>query len=270
MPNGVRFEETPETVRTAPTHVGASYYTPLVNLIPPTPGCPSCGTTTFVGLNGVSAHLVWYVNYILTPDSFTIGTALGATADVEFSGAAGGLLLLLNPGCRAMARDAYQGDRHFRHCDPAQVTERSLHHVEGPSIGTGRATPSTERIVVDGNKADAFAPEFQAIGPHEDRFVNQHNDASPFTLRYQDGRVAMTATPGWGVGDPHASGWMTGFALHFNSSPANLGYDARRGLSGVSGIASLDAYTQPSCPTTCRLAVGPTRGLLFWRMDLTR
>jgi len=207
---------------------------------------------------------------MMTPDSFTIGTALGANADVDFSGAAGGLLLLLNPGCRAMARDAYPGDRHFRNCDPAQVTERSLHQVEGPSIGTGRATPSTGRIVVDGNTADAFAPEFQTIDPDEDRFVNQQNDGSPLTFRYHDGRVAMTVTPGWGVGDPQASDWMTGFATHFNSRPVDLGYDARRGLTGVSGIASVDAYTQPSCPATCRLAVGPTRGLLLWRMDLTR
>ncbi|MGH9222722.1 MAG: hypothetical protein ACRD2W_02725 [Acidimicrobiales bacterium] len=270
VPNDVRFAETPETVRITPTAVSASYSTPLVNVSPPTPGCPSCGTTTFVGLNGVATELVWYVNYTMTRDSFTIVTALGANADVDFSGAAGGLLLLLNPGCRAMARDAYPGDRHFRNCDPAQVTERSLHHVEGPAIGTGRATPSSERIVVNGHTADAFAPEFQTIDPHEDRFVNQHNDTSPFTLRYHDGRVAMTVTPGWGVGDPHASNWMTGFALHFNSSPATLGYDDRRGLSGVLGIASLDAYTQPTCPDTCRLAVGPTRGLLFWQMALTR
>ena len=183
VPNDVRFQETPETVRTTSTHVGASYATPLVNLLPPTPSCPTCGTSTFVGLNGVSGQLVWYVNYILTPDSFTIGTALGASADVDFSGAAGGLLLLLNPGCRAMARNAYPGDRHFRHCDPAQVTERSLHQVEGPSIATGRATPSNDRIVVDGNKADAFAPAFQAIGAHEDRSRNHHNDPSPLTLR---------------------------------------------------------------------------------------
>jgi len=270
VPNDVRFEETPETVRTTPTHAGVSYYTPLVNMLPPTPSCPSCGTSTFVGLNGVSTQLLWSVNYMMTPDSFTIGTALGANADVDFSGAAGGLLLLLNPGCRAMARDAYPGDRHFRNCDPAQVTERSLHQVEGPSIGTGRATPSTGRIVVDGNTADAFAPEFQTIDPDEDRFVNQQNDGSPLTFRYHDGRVAMTVTPGWGVGDPQASDWMTGFATHFNSRPVDLGYDARRGLTGVSGIASVDAYTQPSCPVTCRLAVGPTRGLLLWRMDLTR
>ena len=271
VPNDVRFEETPETVRTTPGHVGVGYSTPLVNMLPRTPQCPTCGTTTFVGLNGVSAQLVWYVNYTMTPDSFSIGTALGASADVELSGAAGGLLLLLNPGCRAMARNAYPGDRHFRNCDPAQVTERSLHHVEGPSIGTGRATPSTERIVVNGNSADAFAPDFQSIGPLEDRFVNQHNDASPFTFRYHDGRLAMTVTPGWGVVDSlQANGWVTGFAIHFNSRPVDLGYDARRGLSGVSGIASLDAYTQPPCADTCRLAVGPTRGLLFWSMDLTR
>jgi hypothetical protein len=270
VPNDVRFEETPETVRTTPTNVSASYYTTLVNLLPPTPSCAPCGTTTFVGLNGVSAQLVWYVNYVLTPDSFTIGTALGANADVEFSGAAGGLMLLLNPGCRAMARNAYAGDRHFRSCDPAQVTERSLHLVEGPSIGTGQATRSTERIVVDGNKADAFSPEFQTIDPDEDRFVNQVTGSSPFTFRYHDGRAAITVTPGWGVGDPQANGWMTGFSTHFNSRPGDLGYDAPRGLSGVSGIASVDAYTQPSCPVTCRLAVGPTRGLLFWRMELTR
>ena len=270
VPNDVRFEETPETVRMTPTDVRASYQTPLVNLLPPAPNCPSCGTTTFVGLNGVSAQLVWYVDYTMSRDSFTIRTALSADADVDFSGAAGGLMLLLNPGCRAMARDAYTGDRHFRNCDPAQVTERSLHRVEGPSIGTGRATPSTERIVVDGNKADAFAPQFQTIDAHEDRFVNQHNDASPFTFRYYDGRVALTVTPGWGTSDPEASGWMNGFAAHFNSRPADLGYDALRGLTGVSGIASVDAYTQPSCPDTCRLAVGPTLGFLLWQMELTR
>jgi len=270
VPNDVGTKETPETVRTTSTYVGAGYSTPLVNMLPPTPSCPTCGTASYVGLNGVSAQLAWYVSYVMTPDSFGIGTALTASADVDFSGAAGGLLLLLNPGCRAVARNAYPGDRHFRNCDPAQVTERSLHHVEGPSIGSGRATPSTERIVVDGHTADAFAPDFQTIGPLEDRFVNQHNDASPFTFRYHDGRVAMTVTPGWGVGDSHGSGLVTGFAVHFNSRPVDLGYDARRGLSGLSGIASVDAYTQASCHPTCRLAIGPSHGLLFWRMDLTR
>jgi hypothetical protein len=269
VPNDVRYEETPETVRTTTTDVAASYHTPLVNVLPPTPSCPTCGTTTFVGLNGVSGQLIWDVNYLMTPDSFTIGTRLGATVDVDFSGAAGGLLLLLNPGCRATARDAYPGDRHFRSCDPAQVTERSLHHVEGPSIGTGQATPSTARVVVDGDNADAFAPQFQTFDALEDRYVNQFNDASPFTLRYQDGRVAMTVTPEWGVGDPQASGWMTGFAVHFNSRPVDLGYDAGRGLTGVSGIASVDTYTQPACAVTCRMTVGPTNAL-FWRVDLTR
>jgi hypothetical protein len=218
----------------------------------------------------VSAQLVWYVNYVMTPDSFTVGTALGANADVDFAGAAGGLLLLLNPGCQAVARNAFPGDRHFRNCDPAQVTERSLHQVEGPSIGTGQATPSSGRIIVDADKADLFAPEFQTIDAQEDRFVNQYNDARPFSLRYHDGRVAMNVTPGWGVSDPQAGGWMTGFAIHFNARPVDLGYDAARGLTGLSGIASVDAYTQPSCPLACRLAVGPTHGLLFWRMDLTR
>jgi len=270
VPNDVRFEETPGTVLTTPAAVAASYHTALVNLLPPTPTCPSCGTSTFVGLNGVSTQLDWYVNYTMTSDTFTIGTALGSSADVDFSGAAGGLLLLLNPGCRAMPRNAYPGDRHFRNCDAAQVTERSLHQVEGPSIGAGSATPSTARVVVDGNTADAFAPGFQTIDPQEDRYVNQHNDASPFTLRYHDGRIAMTVTPGWGVGDAQAGGWMTGFAIHFNSRPVDLGFDAGRGLSGVSGIASLDAFTQPSCPVTCRLAVGPTHGPLFWQMALTR
>lgn len=270
VPNDVRVADTPETVRTTPTLVAASYSTPLVNMVPPSPGCPTCGTSTFVGLNGVSTQLVWSVNYVMTRDTFSIGTSLGANADVDFSGAAGGLLLLLNPGCRETPRDAYPGDQHFRSCDPAEVTDRSLHDVEGPSIGTGRATPSTERIVVAGDDADAFAPAFQNMDPDEDRFVNQYNDASPFTLRYHDGQVAMTVTPGWGAGEADANAWMTGFAVHFNSRPVDLGYDASRGLSGVTGIASVDAYTRPSCPDTCRLAVGPTRGLLFWGVQLTR
>jgi hypothetical protein len=223
-----------------------------------------------VGLNGASAQLVWSVNYYMTPDSFTIGSALGANADVDIAGAAGGLLLLLNPGCRALARNAYPGDPHFRQCDASQVTERSIHHVEGPSIGTGRAGRSTHRIVVEGNKADAFAPEFQTIDADEDRFVNQHDDATELTFRYHDGRVAMTVLPAWGVGGPRVTDSMTGFAIHFNSRPGDLGYDAHRGLSGVSGIASLDAYTQPSCAVTCRLGVGPTNGLLSWAVGLTR
>jgi hypothetical protein len=214
--------------------------------------------------------LVWSVNYTMTPDTFAIGSALGATADVDLAGAAGGLLLLLNPGCRAGARNAYPGDSYFRHCDAAQVAERSIHRVEGPSIATGRARRSTPRIVVDGNKADAFAPEFQTMNSDEDRYVNQHNDATELTFRYQDGRVAMKVIPGWGVGGPQPNDWTTGFAIHFNARPADLGYDAGRGLSGVSGIASLDTYTQPSCAVTCRLAVGPTRGALSWRMELTR
>ena len=270
VPNDVGFVETPETLRTTPSEVSASYNTPLVNMASPRPNCPTCGTTTFVGLNGVSGQLVWSVTYMMTPDSFTIGSTLGANADVDLAGAAGGLLLLLNPGCRAEARNAYPGDSYFRQCDAAQVAERSIHHVEGPSIGTGRARRSTHRIVLDGNKADAFAPEFQIIDPDEDRHVYQHNDATELTFRYHDGRVAMTVIPGWGVGGPEANDRMTGFATHFNARPSDLGYDAARGLSGVSGIASVDAYTQPSCAVTCRLAVGPNHGLLSWRMELTR
>lgn len=274
VPNDVRVEEGPATVQTTPAFVAASYQTPLVNLLPPKPGCPTCGTTTFVGLNGVRTELRWTVTYVMSPTSFTIGTALGALADVELSGAAGGLMLLLNPGCRAEPRNAYQGDRHFRNCEPAQIAERSLHRVEGPGIGTGRAVPSSKRIAVDGDTADTFAPNLRALSPDEDRFVNQYDDASPFTFRYQDGRVAMTVTPAWGVGDPYAKGWVTGFSSHFNTRPVDLGYDARRGLSGLSGIGSVDAYTVPTlapeCPGVCTLAVGPTRGNLVWRMDLSR
>ena len=270
VPNDVGFVETPESLRTTPNDVSARYYTPLVNMAAPRPGCPTCGTTTFVGLNGVSGRLMWSVNYAMTPDSFTIGTALGADADVDLSGAAGGLLLLLNPGCRAGARNAYPGDSYFRHCDAAQVAQRSIHRVEGPSIGTGRARRSTHRIVLDGNKADAFTPEFQTIDSDEDRFIYQHNDATELTFRYHDGRVAMTVIPGWGVGESQVNDSMTGFAIHFNARPGDLGYDASRGLSGVSGIASVDTYTQPSCAVTCRLAVGPTHGVLSWRVELIR
>ena len=270
VPNDVGFLETPETLRTTPSDVSASYYTPLVNMAAPRPGCPTCGTTIFVGLNGVSGQLLWSVNYMMTPDSFTIRSALGANADVDLAGAAGGLLLLLNPGCRARARNAYPGDSYFRHCDAAHVAERSIHRVEGPSIGTGRARRSTHRIVVDGNKADAFAPEFQIMDPDEDRFVYQHNDATELTFRYHDGRVAMIVIPGWDGGAGEANDWTTGFAIHFNARPGDLGYDADRGLSGMSGIASVDTYTQPSCAVTCRLAVGPTHGVLSWRVELTR
>jgi hypothetical protein len=270
VPNGVGFVETPETLRTAAGEVSAGYSTPLINMAAPRPNCPTCGTTTFVGLNGASGQLLWSVNYTMTPDSFTIGSTLGATADVDLAGAAGGLLLLLNPGCRAAPRNAYPGDGYFRHCDATQVAERSIHRVEGPSIATGRARRSTPRIALDGNEADVFAPQFQTMDPDEDRFVYQHNDATELTFRYNDGRVAMTAIPGWGVGDMQAGTSMTGFAIHFNAKPSDLGYDALRGLSGVSGIASLDTYTQPSCPVTCRLNVGPASGALSWRVQLTR
>lgn len=272
VPNDVGYAETPGTLQTSPSHAAANYHTPLVNLLPPKPGCPTCGTTTFVGLNGASTQLIWNVTYLMTPTSFTISTALGALADVELSGAAGGLMLLLNPGCRATARNAYRGDRHFRGCDPGQVAERALHRVEGPGIGAGRATRSSERIPVDGDVADMFAPGFQDIAPDDDRFINQHDDASPYTFRYGDGRIAMTATPAWDAGE-QTNDWVTGFATHFNSRPRDLGHDARRGLSGVSGIASVDAYTEPAaagCPGPCTLAVGPTRGVLVWRMDLSR
>jgi len=51
VPNDVRFQETPATVLTTPDRIGISYFTPLVNMLPPTPACASCGTTNFVGLN---------------------------------------------------------------------------------------------------------------------------------------------------------------------------------------------------------------------------
>lgn len=270
VPNGVGFVETPDTVRTTAGEVSATYSTPLVNMASPRPNCPTCGTTTFVGLNGATGQLVWSVTYRMTPDSFAIGSTLGANADVDLAGAAGGLLLLLNPGCRAGPRNAYPGDGYFRQCDATQVAERSIHRVEGPSIATGRARRSTPRVALDGNKADTFAPQFQTMDPDEDRFVYQQNDATELTFRYNDGRVAMTVIPGWGLGDTHASNSMTGFAIHFNAKPSDLGYDALRGLSGVSGIASVDTYTQPACPVTCRLAVGPTAGVLSWRVVLTR
>ena len=270
VPNDVGFVETPETLRTTPGEVSAGYSTPLVNMASPRANCPTCGTTTYVGLNGVSGQLLWSVNYTMTPDSFTIGSALGATADVDLAGAAGGLLLLLNPGCRPGARNAYPGDTYFRHCDAGQVAERSIHRVEGPSIGTGRAKRSTHRIALDGSKADAFPPEFRTMDADEDRFVAQHNDATELTFRYHDGRAAMTVIPGWDVGGVQPNTWTTGFAIHFNARPGDLGYDAARGLSGMSGIASVDTYTQPSCEVTCRLAVGPTYGSLTWRVQLTR
>ena len=270
IPNDVGFVETPETLRTTPSEVSASYSTPLVNAASPRPNCPTCGTTTYVGLNGVSGQLLWSVNYTMTPDSFTVGSALGATADVDLAGAAGGLLLLLNPGCRPGPRNAYPGDTYFRHCDAAQVAERSIHRVEGPAIGTGRARRSTHRIALDGNKADAFPAEFQTIDSDEDRFVYQHNDPTELTFRYHDGRAAMTVIPTWDVAGPQPNTWTTGFAIHFNARPFDLGYDAGRGLSGMSGIASVDTYTQPSCEVTCRLAVGPTHGSLSWRVQLTR
>jgi hypothetical protein len=59
VPNDVGFVETPGTVRTTPTDVSASYSTPLVNMAAPRPGCPTCGTTTYVGLNGVTGQLLW-------------------------------------------------------------------------------------------------------------------------------------------------------------------------------------------------------------------
>jgi hypothetical protein len=270
VPNDVGFVETPESLRTTPGEVTAAYSTPLVNMASPRPDCATCGTTTFVGLNGANGQLLWSVNYTMTPDSFTIGSTLGASADVDLAGAAGGLLLLLNPGCRVAARNAYPGDTYFRHCDAAQVAERSIHRVEGPSIATGRARRSTHRIVVDGNKADAFAPEFQTIDRDEDRYVYQHNDATELTFRYHDGRVAMTLIPGWGVGDHQINHSMTGFAIHFNARPSDLGHDPARGLSGMSGIASVDTYTQPSCAEPCRLTVGPTQGHLSWQVQLTR
>lgn len=210
----------------------------------------------------------------MTRTSFRIVTALSALADVEFSGAAGGLMLLFNPGCRATVRNAYEGDPHFKTCDAAQISDRALHRVQGPSIGDGRAVRSSDRITVDGDTADSFVPEHQVLDPTEDRWINQYNDPSPFTFRYADERVALTVTPGWGVTNTNGQGWLTGFSTHFNGTPLNLGYDGARGLSGVSGIGSVDAYIVPgvssTCQSGCTLAVGPTRGQLVWYMRLTR
>ncbi|MFN2607032.1 MAG: hypothetical protein ABR511_03915 [Acidimicrobiales bacterium] len=275
VPNGTPYANDPTTLVVTGSYSVANYHSVLVNgLEAARPSCPTCGTTTFVGLNGVATELDWLVSYVVSRYGFTVETALTASADVNFTGAAGGLLLLLNPACQEVPRNAYANDTHFAACDPAAVADRSIHQFQGASVGAGRATVAPG-VALSGDVADAFPPGSTTIGPDEDRVVAQTDDRSPLSLRYGDGRVAMTVTPGWDVTDPARQPFVAGLASHFNATPRALGWDGGRGLTGLTGVGSVDAFTEPpqgaACPASpCSLAVGPTRGMLLWRVGLDR
>jgi hypothetical protein len=272
VPNGVRYQDQPDTLAVTPSQSVATYHSPLANNT--FKECPTCGTTRFLGINGVETQLLWSVRYAMTPDTFTIETALTAGRDVDFDGDAGGLLLMFNAGCAELPRNAYPGDDHFANCLPSSVENRAIHRVDGPAIRGGRIMLS-DNVAVTTEGADLFAPERQVIGPDEDRFVGQTDDSSPMTFRYGSGSFRMTVKPGWQVTDPLHQRWEGGLATHFNGTPRALGWDAERRLSGLSGIGSVDNYIRSpkggACPdAVCLLAVGPTRGALFWRMEISR
>lgn len=273
VPNGPQGPGQAGTVQLTRTYSIATYRTPLVNnLLPRTETCWTCGTSTFVGLNGARTELLWEIGYVMTRTTFTVRASLTAGADVNLTGAAGGLMLILNPACPAVPRRAFPGDDHFAHCDAAQVAERSLHRVSGPSIGAGAKVSAN--IPVVGNIADLWAAEHRSLHPDEDRMIYQLDDPSPMTFGYGHGAFQMTVTPATYATDPGTQDpYVTGFATHFNASPKALGFDRRRDLSGISGIASVDTFIQPAagdrCPDrACSLAVGPTRGSLVWTMAL--
>ncbi|HEX2042833.1 MAG TPA: hypothetical protein VHF24_09375 [Acidimicrobiales bacterium] len=274
VPNGPQGPGAPASLEVRRGYSIATYRTPLVNnLLPRTERCWTCGTSTFVGVNGARTELLWEVGYVMTPETFTVRASLTAGSDVNLTGAAGGLMLILNPACPAVPRRAYPGDDHFAHCHADQVAERSFHRVSGPSIGAG-ATVSPN-IPVEGNVADTWAAEHRSLHPDEDRMIYQLDDPSPLTFSYGEESFRMTVTPATYVTDPATQDpYVTGFATHFNATPKALGFDRRRDLSGVSGIASVDTFVQPAtgdrCPVpVCSLAVGPNRGALVWTMGLS-
>ena len=274
VPNGPQGPDAAGTVEVTSGYSIVTYRTSLVNnLLPRTEACWTCGTSTFVGLNGTRTELLWSVGYVMTPTTFTVHASLTAGADVNLTGAAGGLMLLLNPACPAVPRRAYAGDDHFAHCDVAEVAERAFTKVSGPSIGSGATVAAN--ISVAGNVADTWAPEHRSLHPDEDRMIYQLEDQTPMTFSYGAGGFGMTVTPaafasGPAAQDPH----VTGFATHFNASPKALGFDRRRNLSGLSGIASVDTFLEPArgdrCPVSvCSLAIGPNVGALIWIMGLS-
>ena len=274
VPNGPQDPSRAGTLDVAPGYSIAMYQTPLVNnLLPRTETCWTCGTSTFVGLNGARTELLWSVGYVMTRSTFTIYATLTAGADVNLTGAAGGLMLILNPACPAVPRRAYAGDDHFAHCDADQVAARSFHKVSGPSIGSGARVGANIRVV--GNVADTWAAEHRSLDPDEDRMIYQLDDPSPMSFGYGEGAFQMTVTPSTYTTDAGSQDpFVTGFATHFNASPEVLGFDRRRNLSGLSGIASVDTFIQPAegdrCPhRVCSLAVGPNRGSLVWTMGLS-
>jgi len=273
VPNGSQYVNEPGTLGVTASYSVANYHSALYNsLLPRTPSCTTCGTTTFVGLNGVSTELTWSVSYVMSRNDFTIETALSASADVNLGGAAGGLLLLLNPACAQVPRRAYVHDTHFVSCDTAAVAERGIHQVEGPAIARGLASASANVAVSDG-RAEAFAPGSEVIDRDEDRSVAQYGDRSPLTFRYANGSTALTVTPGWSFTDPAGQPYRTALAMHFNATPGALGWDPSRGQSGVNGLASVDVFTVPAqgaaCPAApCSLSIGPDRGILTWRASL--
>lgn len=273
VPNGSRYVNEPGTLGVTASYSVANYHSALYNsLLPRTPSCTTCGTTTFVGLNGVSTELTWSVSYVMSRNDFTIETALSAGADVDLGGAAGGLLLLLNPACAQVPRRAYPHDTHFVACDAAAVAERGIHQVEGPAIARGVAATSAN-VAVSGGQADAFAPGSEVIDRDEDRSVAQYDDRSPLTFRYANGSPALVVTPGWSLGGPARQPYRTALAVHFNATPGALGWDPSRGQTGVNGLASVDVFTVPAqgaaCPAApCSLSIGPDRGILTWRASL--
>ena len=202
-------------------------------------------TTNFVGRNGVTAQLTWSPSYSLTPTVFNITTTLGASADVDFTGDAGGIALLINPTCARPVR----ADGTYGSCPTPDVLDSGMHWFRTAAAATDLCGP---------------VPAECASYTSSDKFVALTDGAiRPAALGPTSSSVYnLTAAPSFNNTDPHLAlnPQTSVFAYHFNYVPSE-GYP-------LSGFGSLDLALRPadSAKGQC---LGPNRGQMQFGVDLT-
>ncbi|ADG73322.1 hypothetical protein Cfla_0405 [Cellulomonas flavigena DSM 20109] len=201
-------------------------------------------TTDFVGRNGVTAQLTWSPSYSLTPTAFNITTTLGASADVNFTGDAGGMALLINPTCERPVQNGLYGG-----CPTQGVLDSGMHWFRTAVSATDLCGP---------------VPAECATYTSSDKFVELNNGAiRPAALGPTNSSAYnLTASPAFNNTDPHLAlnPQTSVFAYHFNYVPSPG--------SPLSGFGSLDLALRPADPARGQ-CLGPNRGQMQFGVDLT-
>lgn len=190
------------------------------------------GSATVEGVNGVRATMSWTVSYTVEPNRLLVEAEVAASADVDFTGDLGGLLLLTNPACTLPGNHGDCGN-------VGAVSATTLHRLD---------TPMVDDLLWN-----------RQISLYSDQFQEIRNSAAPWVLGADDPAHNLVITPSSSSTDPHAQPYTPKSAYHYNARQFDLG--------GLNGFGSFDVVIE--APPGGSVALGPTRGTLRFGATLT-